>query len=396
MQQYIGFKLNDSEYTIPILKVREIINTPSITRLPQSPQYMRGIINLRGKIIPVVDLRKLIAVDEIGVNGSTKVIVVSSGRIAFGILVDSITSVVNINESDIEPPEGFMQEHIEQVEGVVKLDDRLVVLLDTNKLVEAEALERFEENLHELRETGDAGKTGVTKTVETGGVDITVKDLADAKYMLSKKYGDDDPRHEFIDDIVKLIDILTANDLEGADVVISRLYQSPAGALYKEIGRATRKLHDSIAEFKVTLDTRLKRLAWEEMPNAVDSLQLVIDKTEDAAHRTIGIAEKHIAGIEELSGHIDKLKGPKQSVGRLASFIQSLRGDLTEILISQDYQDITGQAIRRVIELVHSMEVDLVRLIATFGAKLDSTPVKKIKEEVTQNEVDDLLKEFGF
>jgi chemotaxis protein CheZ len=279
---------------------------------------------------------------------------------------------------------------------VVKLDDRLVVLLDTNKLVEAEALERFEENLHELRETGDAGKTGVTKTVETGGVDITVKDLADAKDMLSKKYGDDDPRHEFIDDIVKLIDILTANDLEGADVVISRLYQSPAGALYKEIGRATRKLHDSIAEFKVTLDTRLKKLAWEEMPNAVDSLQLVIDKTEDAAHRTIGIAEKHIAGIEELSGHIDKLKGPKQSVGRLASFIQSLRGDLTEILISQDYQDITGQAIRRVIELVHSMEVDLVRLIATFGAKLDSTPVKKIKEEVTQNEVDDLLKEFGF
>lgn len=398
MQQYIGFKLNGSEYTIPILKVREIINTPSITRLPQSPHYMRGIINLRGKIIPVVDLRKLISVGETGVNGSTKVIVVSSGKIAFGILVDSITSVVNINESDIEPPEGFMQEHIEQVEGVAKLDDRLVVLLDTNKLVEVNDLELFEESFVDVKETGEAGKVEVTRMVETMGGDIMVKELADAKDMLSKKYGDDDPRHRFIEDMVKLIDTLAAHDLEKADLVITELLQSPEGALYREIGRVTRKLHNSITEFKVALDPRLKRLAREEMPNAVDSLQFVIEKTEDAANRTMGIVEKYIAGIGELSRHIEKLKGPKQSVGYLKSFSQSLSSDLTEILIAQEYQDITGQTIRKVIDLVNSMEVELVKLIATFGVKMDASPVedKEIEEKVTQNDVDDLLKGFGF
>jgi chemotaxis signal transduction protein/chemotaxis regulatin CheY-phosphate phosphatase CheZ len=398
MQQYIGFKLNGSEYTIPILKVREIINTPSITRLPQSPHYMRGIINLRGKIIPVVDLRKLISVGETGLNGSTKVIVVSSGKIAFGILVDSITSVVNINESDIEPPEGFMQEHIEQVEGVAKLDDRLVVLLDTNKLVEVNDLELFEESFVDVKETGEAGKVEVTRMVETMGGDIMVKELADAKDMLSKKYGDDDPRHRFIEDMVKLIDTLAAHDLEKADLVITELLQSPEGALYREIGRVTRKLHNSITEFKVALDPRLKRLAREEMPNAVDSLQFVIEKTEDAANRTMGIVEKYIAGIGELSKHIEKLKGPKQSVGYLKSFSQSLSSDLTEILIAQEYQDITGQTIRKVIDLVNAMEVELVKLIATFGVKLDASPVeeKEIEEKVTQNDVDDLLKGFGF
>jgi chemotaxis signal transduction protein/chemotaxis regulatin CheY-phosphate phosphatase CheZ len=398
MQQYIGFKLNGSEYTIPILKVREIINTPSITRLPQSPHYMRGIINLRGKIIPVVDLRKLISVGETGLNGSTKVIVVSSGKIAFGILVDSITSVVNINESDIEPPEGFMQEHIEQVEGVAKLDDRLVVLLDTNKLVEVNDLELFEESFVDVKETGEAGKVEVTRMVETMGGDIMVKELADAKDMLSKKYGDDDPRHRFIEDMVKLIDTLAAHDLEKADLVITELLQSPEGALYREIGRVTRKLHNSITEFKVALDPRLKRLAREEMPNAVDSLQFVIEKTEDAANRTMGIVEKYIAGIGELSRHIEKLKGPKQSVGYLKSFSQSLSSDLTEILIAQEYQDITGQTIRKVIDLVNAMEVELVKLIATFGVKLDASPVeeKEIEEKVTQNDVDDLLKGFGF
>lgn len=398
MQQYIGFKLNGSEYTIPILKVREIINTPSITRLPQSPHYMRGIINLRGKIIPVVDLRKLISVGETGVNGSTKVIVVSSGKIAFGILVDSITSVVNINESDIEPPEGFMQEHIEQVEGVAKLDDRLVVLLDTNKLVEVNDLELFEESFINVKETGEAGKVEVTRMVETMGGDIMVKELADAKDMLSKKYSDDDPRHRFIEDMVKLIDTLAAHDLERADLVITELLQSPEGALYREIGRVTRKLHNSITEFKVALDPRLKRLAREEMPNAVDSLQFVIEKTEDAANRTMGIVEKYIAGIGELSRHIEKLKGPKQSVGYLKSFSQYLSRDLTEILIAQEYQDITGQTIRKVIDLLNSMEVELVKLIATFGVKLDASPVeeKEIEEKVTQNDVDDLLKGFGF
>src|SRR5208337_3184287 len=98
--QYIGFTMNDNEYTIPILKVQEIVNLPHLTKLPQAPDYIEGITNLRGRIIPIVNLKKMVGLggDSIG----EKVIVVTSGRIIFGILVDAITGVITIENSSIE------------------------------------------------------------------------------------------------------------------------------------------------------------------------------------------------------------------------------------------------------------------------------------------------------
>ena len=83
MQQHIGFRLQSGEFAIPIMRVREIINLPVITHMPQSPSYFKGITNLRGSVIPVVDLKKLMHIPEME-GGSTKVIVISSGRITFG------------------------------------------------------------------------------------------------------------------------------------------------------------------------------------------------------------------------------------------------------------------------------------------------------------------------
>ena len=120
MPQYIGFKLGDDEFTIPILKVREIINTPTITTLPQSPHYMKGIINIRGRIIPVVDLRELVSMGGAGGDDS-KIVVISNRNKVFGILVDSISSVINIEDSSIEAPEGFLSDNLDRVKGVAKL-----------------------------------------------------------------------------------------------------------------------------------------------------------------------------------------------------------------------------------------------------------------------------------
>ena len=137
MQQYIGFKLNNNEFTIPILKVREIINTPVITPLPQAAHYMKGILNLRDRIIPIVDLKELVTARGTAPDGQIggKIIVITNRNSTFGILVDAITSVINIDEADIEPPEGLLSENMDRVEGVAKFDDRLIILLDTDKLV---------------------------------------------------------------------------------------------------------------------------------------------------------------------------------------------------------------------------------------------------------------------
>src|SRR5208283_1890524 len=106
--QYVGFLVNGNEFTVPINKVQEIINLPQITKMPQSPPYVEGITNMRGKIITIVKLRRLLGLPDN--DGPQKVIVLASGKVAFGILVDSITGVISIENGNIEPAETFVAE----------------------------------------------------------------------------------------------------------------------------------------------------------------------------------------------------------------------------------------------------------------------------------------------
>jgi Chemotaxis protein len=133
------------------------------------------------------------------------------------------------------------------------------------------------------------------------------------------------------------------------------------------------------------------------MPRAVDQLQMVIDKTEEAANKTMGIVEKYILKMDDLADNIRQLQGPESCVSFLKDFKNSLEDDFTEILTTQSFQDLTGQTLKKVIKLVGDLEVELVRLITTFGLKIEEKEViKKEPEKVTQEDVDDLLKEFGF
>lgn len=394
--QYIGFIMNNNEYTIPILKVQEIINMPQLTKMPQAPYYIEGITNLRGRVIPIVNLKKLVGLNSSDSIGE-KVIVVTSGRITFGVLVDGITGVVNIEESEIEPTENIMKSHIEQISGVAKVDDRLITILDTKKLIPVEDMSIFEEEVFEVKEAGD--KVEVVKKIEGMGGEMVVKEVMDAKDFFEKKgISSTDPRYALLDDMVSFMNAIAAQDYEKADDAIQRIMKKGQGDLFKEVGKVTRKLHDSIRSFKEAIDPRLKDMAVTEMPSAIDKLQFVIDKTEEAANKTMGIIEKYILSMDDLASHIRNLREPEESVSYLRDFKNKLEDDLTEILTAQSFQDITGQTIKKVIKLVGDIEEELVKLIATFGVKIEEG--KKIEtivpEKVSQEDVDDLLKEFGF
>lgn len=395
--QYIGFQLNTIEYSIPILKVREIIKTPSITRMPQSPVYVEGITNIRGKVIPIINLKKLIHLDG-DQERRGNVIVISSGKIIFGILVDAITGVINVDASTIEPAERFLSERVEQVEGVAKLSDRLVVLLDSRRLLPLEDMSLFDEYAAEVEEqVGD--QVEVTKTVQTMAGEMKVKEIYDAKSFFQERGIDStDPRHEIFDDIMSFIDALSESDYEKADSSIQNIIKKGQNDLFSEVGKITRKLHDSLKSFKEAIDPRVAEIATVEMPSAIDRLQFVIDRTEDAANKTLGIVEKYILHMDDLSAQIRNLQGPEESVRYLKEFKNGLEDDLTEILTTQSFQDITGQTLKKVISLVGTIEEELVHLIADFGLKMDQgVKVEAVVEEkVSQNDVDDLLKEFGF
>jgi chemotaxis protein CheZ len=116
----------------------------------------------------------------------------------------------------------------------------------------------------------------------------------------------------------------------------------------------------------------------------------------------MGIVEKYILTMDDLSAHIRNITGPEESVEFLKAYKSGLEDDLTEILTTQSFQDLTGQTIKKVISLVGDIESELVRLITTFGVKME--PAKEAVyygpgtsgDKVSQEGVDDLLKDFGF
>ncbi len=402
--QYIGFLMNGNEYTIPILKVQEIVNLPNVTKLPQASDYLEGVTNLRGKIIPIINLKKMVGLPS--ESAGEKVIVISSGRITFGVLVDGITGVISIEEDEIEPAANFMNTQIDQIEGVARLNDRLVVLLDTKKLIPMEDMEMFEDDVFEVKESG--GETvEVVKSVQGMGGQMFVTEVVDAKGFFEKKsLAPGDPKHEVYGKVMEFMDAIAGQNYEKADELIqgiAQLGQAGQGQtgqveLFKEVGKVTRKLHDSIKSFKEALDPRLKDMAMSDMPSAIDKLQFVIEKTEEAANKTMGIVEKYILSMDDLSTAVRNIKEPQESAEYLKKFKNELEDDFTEILTTQSFQDLTGQTLKKVITLVGDIEEELVSLIATFGVKTDQAGKSEAvtAESVSQEGVDDLLKEFGF
>jgi chemotaxis signal transduction protein/chemotaxis regulatin CheY-phosphate phosphatase CheZ len=398
VQQYIGFRINIGEYAIPITRVREIINLPEITRIPQSPVYLRGITNLRGSVIPVVDLKELIHV-QAAENGGTKVIVIASGRITFGILVDGITGVISIDEAMVESPENLPHGNAEQVEGVAKLDGRLIVLLDIKKLIPLEDLTLLEDYAAEIATTKDDGTVEVTKTMQTIGGTVQFKELREAKtYFEKAETGAGNAHREIFDDIMNFLTAVSENNYDAADAAVAKIVKNGRGDLFKEVGKITRKLHDSVKSFKDAIDPKLKDFAQSDIPTAVDKLQYVIEKTEEAANRTMSIVEKYILRMDDLATHIRQVQGPPETVAFLKEFKNGLEDDLSEVLTTQSFQDLTGQTIKKVITLVHDLEDELVRLISIYGLKIESKSreTAAVAEKVSQSDVDNLLKDLGF
>lgn len=133
--QLVTFMVGTEEFAIPILSVQEINRMMAITRVPQSPPFVEGVINLRGKIIPVVDLRKRFAVaDSKNTNDNRIIVVEVSGRV-IGFTVDRVNEVLRINADIVEPPPAMVcGVDSEYVRGVGKLEDRLLILLELSRL----------------------------------------------------------------------------------------------------------------------------------------------------------------------------------------------------------------------------------------------------------------------
>ena len=148
--KYLTFSLADEEYGIGILKIREIIGMLPITAVPQTPSFVKGVINLRGKVIPVMDLRLRFGLEESAYTERTCIIVVEidglAGTVQIGIVVDAVSEVLNIKGEDIEATPTFGTSlNTDYILGMAKMEGGVKILLDIDKVLNSEELAVLQE-----------------------------------------------------------------------------------------------------------------------------------------------------------------------------------------------------------------------------------------------------------
>jgi len=231
-----------------------------------------------------------------------------------------------------------------------------------------------------------------------------------------------------------LVELLEKGQQEKADALVAAIQNPINSELFAEIGKLTRQLHDSLTNFQ--LDSRLNDLATAEIPDAKERLNYVITRTEEAANKTMDVVESIFPVIEDITSQVSAVKPAWSKLmnneidlkefkslcididsllittGKETAHIHAL---MTDVLMAQDFQDLTGQVIRKVIDLVREVEESLINMLTAFGissenGQAESTPKmgenlvegpiinKEKRNDIVedQDDVDDLLSSLGF
>ncbi|MDD5747535.1 MAG: chemotaxis protein CheW [Actinomycetota bacterium] len=153
--QLVAFKVGKESFGVDVKKVEGVISLVDITRMPRSPSFVEGIINLRGQIIAVVDLASRLGIEGSGRGSKTRIVVVESEDVKIGLIVDS-PEVIAINPEDIEPTPQIAVGEVESsfIKGVVKMDDKLLILLDVDRVLSEEERADVSDFEHEEKGTG--------------------------------------------------------------------------------------------------------------------------------------------------------------------------------------------------------------------------------------------------
>jgi len=143
--QLVVFKLGEEEYGVEITQVQEIIRVMETTRVPKAPTFIKGVINLRGKVIPVIELKKRFGLTECNIDDQTRIIVVEVQDYTVGMIVDCVSEVLRLSSESIEPtPPVFSNLSDEYIRGVGKLENRLLILLDLDKILSISEMSELE------------------------------------------------------------------------------------------------------------------------------------------------------------------------------------------------------------------------------------------------------------
>ncbi len=389
LRKVVSFRLGNELFGIDINHIREIIKPIKPTRLPDTPDYVKGVINLRGVVLPIIDLRKRLHLQLEGKTNKERVIIVEfNGSFLTGFLVDAVENVVNLDDKEFEEQNPSLSSiSKEYITGIVKCGDELMTVLDVEKLISEKERESLMEKMEGKEVKGEKEK----REREVKG--DPYKEMEEEFERIKGKYVI--PQEE-IEKLLELLDSIKKGDF----------YRELNIQLYGAIGELAKKINELKKNLQV-LDPGIKEIATEKIPQASDQLEMVIKETEEAAFAIMNRVEKLMEMVDELYSTLESLKlsyGEDEKFKSLEEKVTTMQNLLTEVLTSLSFQDLTGQKIKRIIQLIKDMEKRILELVVSFGIKIKGKEEKgeekvldTIKEDkVSQEEVDEILAKFGF
>ena len=133
--QVVAFKLRDEEYGFDILNVKEIKGLTDISRVPFASDFIKGVINLRGSVLPVIDLKRRLALMDTPYTSDTRIIIVKSDEIEVGMIVDAVTEVITLKKEHIDEVKAVSNERSHFIRGIGKMNDRLIIMLNLEEII---------------------------------------------------------------------------------------------------------------------------------------------------------------------------------------------------------------------------------------------------------------------
>lgn len=140
LQKIVVFRLNDQQYSVNVSEIQSIEHVSSFTSIPQVERYFKGIVHLRGEVIPIIDLKLKLNMDATDITNMTKVIITKIDDLSIGFLVDEATEVLDVNVNEMESPTDLTNKNGYIIDGVIKLEDELILLIQFNNILNEQDL----------------------------------------------------------------------------------------------------------------------------------------------------------------------------------------------------------------------------------------------------------------
>lgn len=363
--QLVGFSVGGEKFAVDISDIHEINRYEHINRMPELPGNVLGVIDLRGVVIPVIDLGGKLGIPGGEITRDTRIIIVGFSEDKIGILVDAVSEVLRVPEDCLENPPSITKSiSSEYIRGIIRNNGYITVVLDLARL--------FIDYSH----------------------DSFIPDTVQKTYEDNGNNNPPDNSYNSIDEIVDAARAMSQGDFK----------HEIKEELYGQLGDIARYINATIKRMQC-VEPGIAN-ASGKIPQASVQLSEISKATEEATHNVMTQVEKVLDNHDLIIHHTESAERGNDlpnSLSEVRNVVSENREILLDIITGLSFQDLTGQKIKTIVGLIEDVEKRLLQLIVTFGLKSkdtneDDSSLKEFSDNPTlkQDVVDNILKEFGF